>query len=202
MKIKEIFNIPNIITMTRFFLVPLFIWLFIQEKYLQSLTVLSIAGFTDACDGFIARKFHMRTRLGSLLDPTADKFLMILSYVFLTYYGDIPLWLTYVVIGRDLLIAVFVIWLNVLKIKLYYRPTRLSKVNTVVQIAVLISYFILFYFNKAKPDWILAKIELLNLSATLLAAVSLSLTLASSVQYGIIAWRFYKYGERKTKKRQ
>ena len=75
-----------------------------------ALCVFVFAGLSDALDGFLAKRFALTSRFGAWLDPAADKLLMLASYVALTMVGAVPLWLTALVIGRDVAIVAGVAW--------------------------------------------------------------------------------------------
>ncbi|MDO8519709.1 MAG: CDP-alcohol phosphatidyltransferase family protein [Deltaproteobacteria bacterium] len=182
-------TIASYITLSRFILVPVFIYFFWKKNYPIALATLGIAALTDLADGFIARRFNLRSRLGSLLDPAADKFLMIISFVFLSWQGRIPWNLTYVVLGKDFLVIAGVCVLNLMKIRLYYRPTILSKVTTASQISVLILSFAEVLLN---PLGALSSIQ--NIAILWTGAI----TLATAGQYIFIGYKFYRFGERKT----
>lgn len=190
-------TLPTYLTLSRFFLVPVFIFLFVKEKYLASVAVLLLAGFTDVADGFIARRFHQRSRLGSMLDPLADKFLMLTSFIFLSLKGHLPWELTFLVIGRDFGILAGVGVLNLLHIKLYYRPTLFSKLTTLFQILVLIfSFGNVFLASKPNSSFFLSLINPLQNTQTVAIWVACALTLVSGVHYATLGYRFYRYGER------
>ena len=179
-------------------MVPVFIWLFFKENYFYALIILSVAGATDFMDGFLARKFNMRSRLGSMLDPLADKFLMFLSFLALSFEGHLSWALTGIVIGRDFLILLGAFILgNILRIKLYFRPTRLSKTTTISQILVLILTFFLVFADKHQvsiPQNIIHSLRVIFPYVQYLVGL---FTLVTSAQYGWIGYKFLKYGERK-----
>src|SRR5438034_11404389 len=97
-------NLPNLISLGRLFLVPVTIWLIIDGQYGIAFWVLVVAGFSDALDGFIAKRFDRRTRLGALLDPLADKVLLVSVYVTLGIAGQLWTWLVVLVVFRDVMI--------------------------------------------------------------------------------------------------
>jgi cardiolipin synthase len=71
---QKFWTIPNILSLLRICLIPLFVWLYVSRKdYLLAAIVIAISGITDVLDGFIARKYNMITNVGKILDPTADK---------------------------------------------------------------------------------------------------------------------------------
>jgi len=128
-------NIPNLLTVARFCLVPFVIYMIGQGQWTLAFAIFVIAGLTDAVDGFIARKFDQRTVLGAYLDPLADKALLVSIYVALAVGGVIPSWLAILVVSRDVMIlgAVMVSWL--LDNPVEINPLYVSKANTFAQIA-------------------------------------------------------------------
>ncbi len=130
--------VPNIITITRLFLVPVIIWLIVADKPFTAFVVFLVAGLTDALDGFLARRFGWQTELGAYLDAITDKALLMSVYAALGFYGYLPAWLVILVVSRDILIigAVILGWL--LDRAMALHPQRLSKVNTALQIGLAV----------------------------------------------------------------
>lgn len=193
-------TLATYITLSRFFLVPLFIFLFITQKFVPAFITLCVAAFTDLLDGFVARHFKMRTKLGAMLDPLADKFLMLLSFIALSKFDSLPWWLTLIVIGRDFLIMLGVGILGIiLKIRLYYKPTRLSKLTTAFQILALTTSFFMVLIDYQVffiPSW---GIKIIEYAQTISIYTAALLTVVTFFQYTYIFYRFCKYGERKQK---
>lgn len=186
------------ITLSRFVLVLFFIYLAVQERYRAAILVLLIAGFTDFLDGLVARRFHMRTRLGSILDPLADKFLMFVSFLFLSSRNVIPWSLTGIVFAKDFWVILGALVLNLMKIRLYYKPTILSKATTASQISVLVTSFSGVVFRHEGVE-IPEAIGLFLVSAnSFLLTLAAVLTLSTMVQYTYMGYKFYRYGERKS----
>ena len=131
-------NIPNLLTLFRILLVPIFVILLIYGQTFYAFLAFMIAGVTDALDGFIARVFSQQTVLGAYLDPIADKLLLVTSYIVLAIIGIIPPWLAVLVISRDIfiLIGVAVLFLNHKSFEI--RPTLLGKVSTFFQLATVV----------------------------------------------------------------
>jgi cardiolipin synthase len=127
-------TIPNLITMLRILLTPLFIIFLIQGSYHKALFVFLLAGVSDLADGLIARTWHQKSRLGSYLDPLADKVLMAASFVTLSIYREIPSWLTVVVISRDLALGFGVLIFRLADIPLEVRPSLAGKWTTTFQV--------------------------------------------------------------------
>jgi len=130
-------SIANYITVFRIFLIPVFIIFLGYGKPLYALVVFMVAGLTDALDGFIARKFNQITTLGKILDPIADKALLISSFVFI-YVSDLPVkfpyWFVVIVISRDVYILLGSALIYLLKGYLDVRPSIFGKATTFFQI--------------------------------------------------------------------
>jgi len=131
-------NIPNTITVLRIMLVPALVWFLLHGEYRAAILVLLGAGLSDVLDGFIARRFNLRTELGAVLDPLADKTLIIASVLALAWAGLLPWWLAVVNAGRDLIIigGATIYYRRAGQIKM--NPSIPSKLNTFVQICVVI----------------------------------------------------------------
>lgn len=127
-------NIPNLITLGRILLVPVIIWAITSGQMAAAFVLFVIAGVSDAIDGFLAKRFHMQSEMGALLDPLADKALLVSIYVALGISADLPRWLVILVVSRDIIIigAVIVSWL--LDRPIPMKPLMISKINTVVQV--------------------------------------------------------------------
>ncbi|MDO9515454.1 MAG: CDP-alcohol phosphatidyltransferase family protein [Syntrophales bacterium] len=127
-------NIPNMLTLIRIILVPIFVILMMQGFFSYALAVFVIAGVTDGLDGFLARILGQQTVLGSYLDPLADKALLITSFVILSILKIVPSWLAVVVISRDCIILFGVSILFLMSVPFEIRPTYVSKATTVLQL--------------------------------------------------------------------
>jgi len=131
-------QLPNLITVSRIALAPVLILLLKEQNYAASLGVFVIAGISDGLDGFIAKRFHLTSRLGSILDPLADKTLLVSSYVMLTFLNQLPFWLMLTVAFRDLLIIGGYLVYTSMVGPVQMRPSWLSKFNTLMQILLVI----------------------------------------------------------------
>jgi cardiolipin synthase (CMP-forming) len=129
-------HLPNIITLARIALVPVLILLLKDQDYAAGLIVFVIAGASDALDGYLAKRLNVQSRLGAILDPVADKLLLVSAYVMLTVLGHIPFWLVLVVVFRDLLIVGGYMLYTSHAGPVKMRPSILSKLNTLMQIAL------------------------------------------------------------------
>jgi cardiolipin synthase len=127
-------NLPNIITLGRLLSVPLSIWLILSGEYFAAFWTFVFAGVSDAVDGFIAKRFNMRTQIGALLDPVADKALLVSVYVTLGVSGRLPTWLVILVVFRDLMIIGGFVLIQLLVQKVRWDPLVISKINTALQI--------------------------------------------------------------------
>ena len=103
---KELKSIPNMLSILRLLLVPVFLWLLIVDQFLIAFLVLMFASFTDWLDGFIARRFNQITSLGKVLDPSADRLFILATLIGLTVNEIIPAWLAIVIVARDVLLLI------------------------------------------------------------------------------------------------
>lgn len=132
-------SLPNLISLGRLLLVPPAGWLILQHEDGWALAVFFIAGASDAVDGFLARRFGWQTRLGGFLDPLADKLLIVVCVGMLALGGTLPLWLLLAVVVRDAVIAVGAGAYHLFLGPFTASPSLLSKLNTLCQIAVVLS---------------------------------------------------------------
>jgi cardiolipin synthase (CMP-forming) len=132
-------NLPNLITLARLLVVPLAIWLIVEARYGAAFWVFVAAGVSDGVDGFVAKHFDRRTRLGALLDPVADKALVVSVYIALGLANQLWAWLVILVVFRDALIVGGFILIQAFAVPKRYDPLFISKVNTLAQI-VLVGY--------------------------------------------------------------
>lgn len=132
-------NIPNVLTILRVLLTPLFAIFLIKHLWGGALLVFAIAALSDGLDGLMARVLRQNTTLGSYLDPAADKLLLVTAFVTLAIQEVIPSWLAVIVITRDVLIFVGVALFTIIGRDFQPRPSMLSKITTVAQIASVIS---------------------------------------------------------------
>lgn len=132
-------DIPNIITALRFLLVPPVIILLLQERFTAALIVFGVAGLSDGLDGFLARRFDWRSRLGGIMDPLADKLLVVSSFVTLGWLGLIPAWLVLLVILRDLVIIAGATFYHMRIEQFDAEPSVASKLNTAAQVLLVLA---------------------------------------------------------------
>jgi cardiolipin synthase len=132
----KVVYLPNLVTVIRILLVPVTVWLIISEAHSWAFVVFLAAGISDAVDGFLARHFHWKTELGAYLDPLADKMLLVGIYITLGLLGHMSAALVIAVVTRDVLIVGAVILSWMLDRAVEMRPSKISKANTVGQIAL------------------------------------------------------------------
>lgn len=169
-------QLPNIITGVRMALVVPLVWGLDAGHYSLALGLALVAGFTDALDGFLAKRFGWRTRLGSLLDPIADKLLLVGSFLGLWLVGMTPGWLFALIVGRDVVIVGGAVAYHNLVGPLQGEPTLLGKTTTVAQIALVLAA--------------LVHLALAPLPVSVLPAMRVlvaGLTVASGIDY-VVRW--------------
>lgn len=138
-------NIPNLLTILRILLVPVFIILIINYELKTALLVFILAAITDSLDGLIARVFNQKTKLGAYLDPVADKLLLVSAYVILAVQNILPNWLTVIVVSRDVIILFGIVVLVVMGKPVEIKPSMISKTTTGLQILTVV--FVIAWFN-------------------------------------------------------
>lgn len=138
----KFWNAPNLITLSRAALVPVFAWMLLRNRALGALLVILAAGLSDVLDGWAARKWHQATRAGTLMDPLADKLLLSTAYVLLAvknlgFSHVIPLWLSAAVIGRDFLILAGGAAILLARGRREFPPSIAGKMSTVMQVTTV-----------------------------------------------------------------
>lgn len=164
-------TLPNAITVARLCAVPLTVWLIIHQRLDLAFFVFAGAGISDAIDGWLARRMNARSTLGAMLDPLADKALLVCTYVALALGGILPDWLAMLVVFRDVLIMGGVTVLYLLGAPPRMQPLRISKWNTLAQILVAGLALLLSGFNLGMEGllealaWVVAGTTVLSLLA-------------------------------------
>jgi len=175
-------DLPNLITIFRFFMVPPVIWLLLQERFTGALVLFALAGFSDALDGFLAKRYDWTSRLGERMDPLADKALLVSSYLALGWLQIIPAWLVLLVIVRDVVILVGAITYYFHIEQVDADPTFVSKLNTFAQILLVIAMVLNQDIWPLPPAWI--PVLIYSVTAT---------TILSGIDYvwtwGLRAWK-------------
>lgn len=127
-------TIPNLITIARLISVPLIVVMMGQERWGLAFLLFLAAGISDGVDGFIARRFNMRSEFGAYLDALADKALLVSIYITLSVTGVLPGWLAILVVSRDLMIISAIMVSRLMERPLAIKPMFVSKLNTGAQI--------------------------------------------------------------------
>jgi len=131
-------SIPNILTLLRILLTPLFVILLLGEDYNFALIIFILAGLSDGLDGLIARYLNQRTAIGAYLDPLADKLLLVSAYIGLAVLNVIPDWVAVIVISRDVIISLGIAVFTMTEKTYEVRPSLISKFTTTAQILTVI----------------------------------------------------------------
>jgi cardiolipin synthase (CMP-forming) len=163
--------LPNLISLGRLILVPVSVDMIASRRWPEALAIFLIAGLSDAVDGWIARRFDLRSELGAYLDAIADKALLVCDYVTLAVVGILPMGLALLVVSRDLMIvgAVILAWL--LDRRMEIRPLWISKANTVGQIGFVAAVLAALAFGvplgvwMSVGQWVVAALTLASLAA-------------------------------------
>src|SRR5687767_2350028 len=144
---SRIVTVPNMLTIFRMVLIPVFVTLVFYQRFLLALAAFVVAGITDGLDGLLARRFDQRSQLGTVLDPIADKLMLVTAFVVLSMRSvfpppvpshlPVPFWVTVAVISRDVFILVGAAAINIVTGFRRFRPSMLGKINTTVQIMAI-----------------------------------------------------------------
>jgi cardiolipin synthase len=165
-------HLPNLICLVRIGLTwPIVVALY-AGNYELAMVLFALAAFSDGLDGFLAKRFNWTSQVGKVLDPVADKVLLVCIFVSATWLGLVPRWLTAIAVARDVMIVlgavVFRLWFG----PLHGRPTLLSKVNTALQLAYLFFVMMARAFGVPSPGIL-----------SLLAVITAVTTLISGAHY-------------------
>ena len=141
---SRIVTVPNLLTVFRMVLIPVFVSLLFYQRFILALAIFVLAGVTDGLDGLLARRFNQKSHLGTILDPIADKLMLVTAFVVLSMRSvfpqplpthlPVPFWVTVAVISRDVFILVGAAAINIVTGFRGFRPSMLGKINTTVQI--------------------------------------------------------------------
>ena len=144
---SRIVTLPNVLTIFRMVLIPIFVSLLFYQRFVWALVVFVTAGITDGLDGLLARRFDQQSQLGTILDPIADKLMLVTAFIVLSMRGvfhvplpkhlPVPFWVTVAVISRDVFIIVGAAAINIMTGFRGFKPSWLGKLNTAVQILAI-----------------------------------------------------------------
>jgi cardiolipin synthase len=144
---SRIVTLPNLLTIFRMVLIPVFVSMLFYQRFVWALGIFVVAGVTDGLDGLLARRFQQQSPLGRILDPIADKMMLVTAFVVLSMRSvfpiplpkhlPVPFWVTITVISRDVFIIVGAAAINMVTGFRAFRPSSLGKISTVVQIVTI-----------------------------------------------------------------
>ena len=169
-------HLPNIISFLRILLVIPVVWALLHGHYAYGLLLFAVAGISDGLDGFLAKRYGWQSHLGSILDPIADKLLLVASFVVLGYVGLIHLWLVVLVILRDAVITFGALAYLTAIGKFTGEPSYVSKINTFMQILLVLTVVFNQIVAIVPPNGII-----------LLSGVVAGTTIASGIDY-VVVW--------------
>ena len=164
--------LPNTLSIFRIILTVPIVIAVLKEQYFLVLLLFTLAGITDALDGWIAKRYSLQSGLGSILDPTADKILLTCTFVSLYWIGLLPLWVLLIIFARDLMIVAAAVgyFLGEMTSESdLLEPSLISKINTVLQI-LLVLYLILAQFYIELKIWLEMAFIIVATSTTLSGA--------------------------------
>lgn len=181
-------DLPNFITLFRILLVAPFAWALLRGEYGLALALFVLAGISDGLDGWLARRYGWRSALGAVLDPLADKLLLVTAYLVLGWLGFLPLTLVIVVLARDVIIISGAAAYRILFGHLDMAPSFISKLNTVLQVTLVVGAMVSTGLGWL-PTWLV----------DMLVATVFASTVLSGAHY-VTVWsaRAWRESQRKT----
>tara|TARA_R110002111_G_scaffold248072_3_gene311498 strand:+ start:881 stop:1438 length:558 start_codon:yes stop_codon:yes gene_type:complete len=181
-------DIPNLISIIRILLVIPVVSALLDYQFGLAMVLFAVAGVSDALDGFLAKQYHWESRLGSILDPLADKLLLVASFATLTWLGFIPNWLLWLVFGRDIMIVTGGMAYHYLFGKFKLLPLWSSKINTLLQILLVFAIIVQHYADLAIQHWIEIGVSLVVVSVIISGAEYM-------IVWGRRAWQLHNNKE-------
>lgn len=166
-------QLPNLITIIRLISAPVVAWLIAEARYREALGLVVLAGLTDWLDGFTARKLNARGQTGVILDPLADKILLVVLFVQLAFSNLIPLWMLLLALIRDLVIVIGALLIRIFRNVRRFFPSVWGKVSTFFQIMLVLMVLLDSAFPYPLLHW-------LRITALILAAL---FTIVSGMDY-------------------
>ena len=153
---QSLINAPNLLSVSRVLLIPVFLLMLLNNRATAAFIIFLIATSTDFLDGVVARILNQKTKLGAILDPASDKILMTAAFIILaiphiSIPNSLPIWLTIIVISRDLYIVTGAFLLFRLIGRKTFPPTPLGKICTIFQMSVLLLVLLLNALQRPTP---------------------------------------------------
>lgn len=164
-------HIPNIITIIRILLIVPIVLLLINDEYEWAISLIVIAGLSDALDGYLARKYHWQSELGAMLDPLADKAFLAGLIVVLGAKQLLPFWLVLGVVARDVIILIGAGFYQLVTRDLKMQPLWVSKINTalLVLLVLLVTFSMLVV---SVPAWLIDGMVVIVALSTLISGIA------------------------------
>ncbi|MBL4772376.1 MAG: CDP-alcohol phosphatidyltransferase family protein [Alcanivoracaceae bacterium] len=163
--------LPNTITIGRIFAMIPLVWFMLEKQYEYAFYIAIAAGLSDMLDGFLAKTFGWQGWLGGVLDPLADKFMMLCCFMVFAVQEIIPNWLLILVLARDIIIITGATFYHFAIVKVdKAKPSLLSKFNTAIQIlliVVLLSHYSVYQFNQVFIDILIYLVTFFTVSSGL-----------------------------------
>jgi cardiolipin synthase (CMP-forming) len=141
----SILNVANLLTVSRLVMIPAFVTAVYYHRFAWALIIFSVAAITDLLDGLMARALNQKTQLGAILDPMADKLLLVTAFIVLSFPGftrtpALPFWLTAAAISRDVFIVLGALVINMATGFSRFRPSLPGKLNTFIQLTTIVLF--------------------------------------------------------------
>lgn len=181
-------QIPNILTVLRIILILPFALCVYKGLYFNALVIFFIAGLSDGIDGFLARQFNWKSRFGAIADPLADKLLLITAYVMLVWTGYLPVWLLFLILGRDLFIVFGALFYHYFVSHYEIQPSIFGKACTLIQI-VYVLMLMISLSGWPMPLWAI------EYGLDLVALITLISGIHYSISWGYKAYLYKKNSE-------
>lgn len=175
---------PNLISLSRLFSVPIIAWLVLTDHLRPAFFLCILSGLTDMLDGFVARILNTSSAVGAYLDPLADKALLVGMFLLFGYLNEVQPWLVMLVVFRDVLIIGGTLLLFMFRISFEAKPLMISKINTFLQIAMVV--------------WVLGEMAFhinLPLVTSFFVYTVMMTTIFSGIGYVIVWLRYFAQGE-------
>jgi len=185
-------GLPNLITLSRLLTIPFISYFYFTGRTQWAFLALTYAGFSDLIDGGLARLMGQRTKLGAILDPAADKALMLVCFTTLAIMKQVPVWFAVLVVVRDVYIVVGVIILKYRHKRVYIRPTYVSKMTTFFQLSLLFAVFAFSYLETTSYSWTPSALSFFATGVRVGFYLAVAFTLASGIHYTLVGWALFR----------
>lgn len=164
-------HIPLVLTLIRIAASPVLVWLLVKARYREALALALVAGVTDWFDGYAARKLGVSGRIGVILDPLADKLMLVTLFCALAWLQLVPAWMFALVMGRDLVIVIGALLLRIFRSYTRFLPSTLGKVSTFFQIVLVLLVLVEAAFPYRFVRWLAVLALILSALVTALSGI-------------------------------